>query len=49
MRWWEFVFGSLGIAAVAALVMVYVMAACALIDRCYAGEKKYAVEFYVPR
>ena len=49
MKWWEFLLGSLGIVAVAALVILYVIVVCALIDRCYEGEKKHAVEFYLSR
>ena len=50
MKWWEFLLGSLGVAAAAVLVMVYMAATCALMDhQCYEGEKKHEVEFYLSR
>lgn len=48
MRALEIIGGGICVTAVAVLVMGYVFSACALIDRCYEGER-YADEFFVSR
>mgnify|MGYP003135333879 CR=1 FL=1 len=47
MKTWELIFGSLGVAAAAVLVMATMTIGCAAINNCM-GEK-YADEFFVSR
>ena len=48
MKFLEIIGGGICVAAVAVLVMGYVFSTCALIDRCYEGER-HADEFFVSR